>query len=210
MIALSALLPFGVQAKDPAAIDASKQNAQLAPTPESADTPLSPARETNQRTFFRNEHVQDQRFHTPEVIDRKNAPVGDRRAPIDVTETREKTIIDRKAFPKPEVREREINRHNGERARIQPEGDMLKKYDMVTKYQGRMKDADEAAARRAPKFEKRTTFEKLNRFAFKRNGPGTEGGSPMVTPAAGGPAPASQDTYTKYRVDWKRLDGAQP
>lgn len=210
ILILSAVLAPGAFARDPAQIDASKQNAQLAPTPESADTPLSPARETNQRTFFRNEQVQDQRFRTPDVIDRKNAAVGDRRAPIDVTETREKTIIDRKAFPQPDVRERELNRHNGERAHIQPEGDMLKKYEMVTKYQGGMKDADAAAARRAPKLEKRTTFEKLNRFAFKRNGPGTEDGAPMVTPAAGGPPPASQDTYTKYRVEWKRLDGSKP
>lgn len=205
LIVLSAVLPLGVRAADPSQIDASKQNTQLAPTPESADTPLSPGRENNQRAFFRNDHVQDQRFSAPEKIERKDAAVGDRRAAIDVTETREKTIVDRKEFPKPEVRERELNRHDGEKSRIQPKGDMLKTYDKVSKYQGRMTDADAASAQRAPKLEKRTTFEKLNRFIFKRNAPGNEEGKPTVTPAAGGSTPPpSQDTYTKYKVDWSK------
>ena len=66
-------------------------------------------------------------------------------------------------------------------------------------------DADMAAAQRAPKLEKRTTFEKLNRFVFKRNAPGSADGKPVVTPAAGGSnPPPSQDTYTKYKVDWTK------
>jgi hypothetical protein len=203
---LSTVLPLGLRADDPSQVDASKQNTQLAPTPESADTPLSPSRESNQRPFLRNDHMQDQRFSAPDTIQRKEAIVGERRAPMDVTETRDKTIIEHKDFPKPEVREREVNRHDGEKSRIQPKDDLIKKYDTVTKYQGRMSDASAAAAQRQPKFEKRTTFEKLNRFVFKRNGPGSDDGKQMVTPAAGGPAPASQDTYEKYRVDWKRLD----
>jgi hypothetical protein len=205
LFVLSAVLPLGVRASDPSQIDASKQNTQLAPTPESADTRLSPGRESNQRPFFRNDHVQEQRFSTPDVIDRKDAAVGDRRAPIDITEKREKTIIDRKDYPKPEVRERELNRHDGEKSRIQPKGDMVKKYDTVSKYQSRMTDADSASAQRAPKLEKRTTFEKLNRFIFKRNAPGNENGKPLVTtPAGGSTPPPSQDTYTKYKVDWTK------
>ena len=208
LVVCSVVLPLGLHAKDPSQIDASKQNTQLAPTPENADMPLSPARESNQRTFFRNDHVQDQRFNAPDKIERKDSVLGDRRAPIDVTETREKTIIDRKEFPKPEVREHVVNRHDGEMAHIQPKGDMLKTYNKVDKYQSRMADADFAQSK--PKFEKRTTFDKLNRFVFQRNGPGSEDGKTMVTPAAGGPPPASQDTYTKYKVDWKRMDdGAQ-
>lgn len=209
LLALSAVLPLGLRAKDPSRIEAGKQNTQLAPTPDTADTPLSPNRDGNQRPFLRNDHLQDQRFNAPEVIERKDAAVGERRAPIDMVEKREKTIIDRKAYPKPDVRERELNRHDGEKSRIQPTGDMVKSYDKVSKYQGRMTDAETAAAQRQPKFEKRTTFEKLNRFIFKRNGPGTPDGTPMVTPAAGGPAPAAQDTHTQYQVDWKRLPAAK-
>jgi len=205
LVALT-VLPPALRADTKLDVDASKRNEQLDPTPEKADTPLSPQRETNQRTFFRNDHVQDQRFNAPDKIERKDSTLGDKRAPIDVTETREKTIIDRKDFPKPEVRDREMNRHDGEKARIQPEGDQIKTFDKVTKYQSRMNDADNTKFRRQPTLEKRTTFDKINRFVFRRNGPGTEDGKPMVTPAAGGPPPASQDTYTKYRVDWKRLD----
>ena len=200
------VLPLGLRAETKLDVDASKRNDQLSPTPESADTPLSPQRETNQRTFFRNDHVQDQRFNAPDKMDRKDSTLGDKRAPIDVTETRDKTMIDRKDFPKPEVRDREMNRHDGEKAYIQPEGDQIKTFDKVTKYQSRMNDADNTKFRRQPSLEKRTTFDKINRFVFRRNGPGTEDGKPLVTPAAGGPPPASQDTYTKYRVEWKRLD----
>jgi len=150
--------------------------------------------------------VQDQRFSAPEAIERKDSVVGDRRAAIDVTETRDKKIIDRKDFPKPDVRERQINRHDGEKAYIQPKGDMVKSYDKVSKYQDGMAAANTGEFQRQPTLEKRMSFDKLNRFIFRRNGPGSENGSAMVTPAAGGPAPASQDTYTKYQVDWKRLD----
>ena len=206
ILAVSTVLPLGLRAEDPSKVDAAKRNEQLAPTPESADNRLSPGRETNQRPFLRNDHLQDQRFSAPENIESKDAAVGEKRAPIDLTEKREKTIIQRKDFTKPEVRERELNRHDGEKSFIQPKGDQVKKYDTVSKYQSRMADADSGQFQRKPSLEKRTTFEKLNRFIFKRNAPGSENGTPTVTTAAGGPAPASQDTYTKYQVDWKRLD----
>lgn len=206
--ALAAWVPVLAHAKDPSQVDAAKQNTQLAPTPESADTPLSPRRETNQRTFFRNDHVQDQRFSVPDSVQRKDAVVGERRAPIDMKESRGKTVIDRKDYPKPEVRDRELNRHDGEKSRIQPDGDMVRKYDTVSKYQDGMKDAKTAAIQRQPKLEKRTTFEKLNRFIFKRNSPGAPDGKPMVT-TAGSQTPASKETYTRYEVDWKRMDAAK-
>jgi len=203
LLALFAVLPLGLHAEDPSRIDATKQNTQLAPSPDNADMPLSPSRESNQRPFLRNDNVQDQRFRAPEMIDRKESTVGERRAPIDMKEKREKTIIDRKEYPKPKVRTREMNRHDGEKSDIQPKGDQVKTYDKVSKFQSRMTDASAASAQRQPTFEKRTTFEKLNRFIFKRNGPGSEEGAAMVS-TAGGPAPASQDTHTKYNIDWNQ------
>ncbi|TSJ77128.1 hypothetical protein [Rariglobus hedericola] len=142
------------------------------------------------------------------MIERKDSALGDKRAPIDLKEKRDKTIVDRKDYPKPEVRDRELNSHDGQRSSIQPKGDQILKYDTVAKYQDRMKDAETAASQRQPKMEKRTTFDKLNRFLFKRNGPGTENGTAMVTPAAGGPAPASQDTHTNYNIDWSNTSAA--
>lgn len=208
-LVVSAVLPLGLRADDVTKVDAAQRNTDLAPTPETADTRLSPGREANQRPFFRNEVVQDQRFNAPEKIDRKDATVGERRAPIDITETREKTIVERKDFTKPEVRERELNRHDGEKSRIQPKDDQVKKYDTVSKYQSRMADADSGQFQRKPSLEKRTSFEKLNRFIFKRNAPGSENGNPTVTTAASASPPASQDTFTKYQVDWKRLDASK-
>lgn len=207
LVVAAVALPAGLVGKDPANFDASARNRDLAPTPANADTPLSPGREANQRPFFRNEVLQEQRFRTPDQWQGKEAIVGERRAPIDMTETRDKVMVDRKEYPKPEVKDRKTNRHDGKKARIQPRGDMLKKYDNVAKYQERMSDAKSATALREPKLEKRTSFEKLNRFIFKRNGPGGEHGKAMVTPAGGGSTPPPmQDTHTQYRVDWRRIE----
>ena len=201
IVVLASVLPSGVHAKDPSQVDPSKQNTSFAPTPENADTPVSTSRESNQRTLQRNDQLEDQRFRVPEKIDRKDAAVADKRSPIDVTETREKTIIDRKDFSKPELKKYDKNRHDGERYRYQPEGDDVKTYDKVGKYQDRMASATEAASTTKPIFEKKSSFEKINKFLFKRNAPGSEEGKPLVT-TAGGDAPASQDTYTKYNIDW--------
>lgn len=206
ILAVCALLPPGLRAEDPARLEPAERNTSLAPTPESADTRLSPGRESNQRIFFRNEVVQDQRFAAPDNIERKPAAVGDKRAAIDVTETREKTIIDRKDFPTPGVRDRRMSTRDGQKSFIQPEGDQIRTYDKVSKYQNGMAAAQDGAFQRKPSLEKRTTFDKLNRFVFQRNGPGTEGGAAMVTPAAGGPAPPSRDTYVHYKIDWQRFD----
>jgi hypothetical protein len=203
--ALGALGVVGVHAADPSQFDPSKKNDQLAPTPERTDTRLAPNQETNQRPIERNDRLQDQRFTGPDKIERKDAPAGEKRAPIDLKETRAKALIERKDAPKPELKTWDKNRHNGEKFNRQPTGDDVKKYEMADKYQGRMTDAKTAAAQRQPKLEKRTTFESINRFLFKRNGPGTPDGQAMVTPAAGGPnPPPSQDTYKKYNVDWSK------
>jgi hypothetical protein len=205
LVSLALVAPLRVCAEDPAQFDASKQNPKLAPSPGTTDIPFSPERDANQRPIQRNDGLQDRRFTPTDKIQRQDAAVGDQRAPIDLRETRDKTIIERKDAPKPELKDRVLNRRDGEKAVIQPKGDQIKKYDMAERYQGRLKDAEAAAAKRQPTFEKRTTFDKINRFVFKRNGPGTDDGKPMVTTAGGGSTPPpSQDTYTKYRVDWSK------
>lgn len=201
ILCLCLVLPAGLQARDPSQVDPSKQNTTFAPTPENADTPVSPTRESNQRPFVRNEQVQDERFRVPEKIDRKEAPVAERRSPIEVTETREKTVIDRKDFTTPDLKNYDKSRHDGERYRHQASGDDVKTYDKVGKYQDRMASATEAAAHDKPIFEKKSSFEKINKFLFKRNGPGTEEGRPLVT-TAGGEAPPVQDTRKAYNIDW--------
>jgi hypothetical protein len=199
------LAPYGLHATDPAQIDAAKQNPNLSPNSETTDSRFSPANEAQQRAIQRNDTLQDQRFQTPAMIERKEAIVGEKRAPIDMQETRAKTIIERKDAPKPEIKTWDKNRHDGEKSAIQPSGDQIKKYELVDKYQSRLNDAKEAAASRQPLVQKTTTFEKINRFVFQRNGPGSDGGKAMVTTAGGGGTPPpSQDSYVKYRVDWSK------
>ena len=187
-VLLAMLIP-ATHAADPTRVTPDQQNTQLAPGADNTDNRLTPGNSDNQLPFKRDERVQNNRFTTPELRDKKLAPVGDRRSPIDVTETREKTIIDRKEFPKPEVRDNKMSPENAQMFRTQPKGDAIKKYDMVGKYQNRMTDAANAAAQRQPKFEKRTSFDKINRFIFRRNGPGEDGNS-LVTKAGGGSSAA--------------------
>ncbi len=195
----------GLHADDTSKFDPSKQNDQLAPTADRIDTRLAPNQEANQRPIERNDRLQEQRFNGPEKIERKDASVGEKRAPIEMKETRDKNKIERKDAPKPELKTWDKNRHDGEKSDYQPKGDQVKKYEMADKFQGRMTDAKTAAAQRQPKLEKKTSFEKINRFLFKRNGPGSEEGQAMVTTAGGGPNPPPlQDTHTKYRVDWAK------
>ncbi|MFA6289434.1 MAG: hypothetical protein WC661_18795 [Opitutaceae bacterium] len=200
---LLAALPAGIRADDPSKVDPAKKNAQLAPNTDNTVTRLAPGNTDNQLPFKRDDRVQNSRFSTPELRDKKLAPVGDRRAPFDMTETRDKNIVDRKDYPKPVIRDNKMSPDNGQMYRDQPKGDMVKKYDMVAKYQDRMSDAANAAAQRQPKFEKLATFDKINRFVFKRNAPDVEAKS-MVTPA-GGPPPENYDTNVKYDFGKVRL-----
>jgi len=182
-------LPLGVRADDASKVAPDQQNTRLAPGGDNSDNRLTPGNTNNQLPFKRDDRVQNSRFTTPDLRDKKMDPVGDRRAPFDMTETREKNIIDRKDYPKPGVRDNKMSPDNALMYRDQPKGDRVKTYDMVAKYQDRMADAATAASQRQPKLEKRTTFDKINRFVFQRNGPG-ENGNPIVTPAGGGTSAA--------------------
>ena len=186
--ALLVVLPYGMRAEDATKVAPDQQNTQLAPGAGNNDTRLAPGNADNQLPFKRDDRVQNSRFSTPELRDKKMAPLGDKRAPFDMTETHEKNIIDRKDYPKPEVRDNKMSPQNGRLYRDQPKGDMVKTYEMSAKYQDRLTDAATAASQRQPKLEKRTTFDKINRFVFRRNGPGEEGGKSLVTPAGGGTA----------------------
>ena len=196
-LGLFVLVPLGARADDPSKVDATQQNTRLAPTQDNADNRLAPTKADNQRPLLRDDHVQDSRFKTPEAREKSMAPSNDKKAPVEMKEMREKNMIDHKDYPKPDVRDRETNLHDGEKARIQPNGDMVKKYDTVSKYQNRINDAATAAAQRQPKLEKRTTFDKINRFIFQRNGPGEDGGKAEVTQAGGGTPLSSAGGPTK-------------
>lgn len=138
------------------------------------------------------DQVQDKQAVIPGVIKEPNAPLAGRQAPIDVTETRAKEMVPLKEAPKPEVRQHEESDLNGQLApsRFQPGQNDYYNTELVAKYRQSMIDAEAIAQKSNPMSGQMTTFAKLNRFVFKRNGPGTEG-NPMVMPAGNAGAPVS-------------------
>ena len=114
-----------------------------------------------------NEVVGERRFAT-EQIERKTAVVGERRSDVVVTETREKKLFatpDRKEY---EVIERKDNRWSGKNYRFSTSED---KFDgkMAVRFQDRIEDASPFRDNVKPVVSKRTTFDRINRFAFRRN-----------------------------------------
>lgn len=138
------------------------------------------------------DQVQAKQAVLPGVIKEPNAPLAGRQAPIDVTETRAKDMVSLKEAPKPEVRQHEESDLNGRLApsRFQPGQNDYYNTELVAKYRQSMIDAEAIAQKNSPMSGQMTTFAKLNRFVFKRNGPGTEG-NPMVMPAGNAGAPVS-------------------
>lgn len=177
-VVLAALVAVSsVRADDPSKVDATKRSESFAPP--------ATAVEPEKREMPRAEVLEERRAPTAEKVEKDTAAVAERRAAVDVTESREKTIIEKKARPKPEAPPRDVNRWSGEKARIQP-SDTKTKPELVERYQGRMKDATAAASQQKPQLEKRATFSSLNRFIFRRNQ--SEGDT--AVPAGGAPQPS--------------------
>ena len=128
--------------------------------------------------------VQDKRVDKT-LLDRKAATVGDRRAPIDVQEAREKQVREKESR-RPEVREQRVSAFNHREARMSTSADS-KKPMLVTKYQDSLKAASASNMARFPALD-RSTGAKINRFVFRKNGTDsaviTSGAA--VTPAGGG------------------------
>lgn len=179
-------LPF-VRAQDTAKVDAAKQAERFAPSPEVA-------RPVERIDNKRDDRVQDARAALAGLIDEPTAPIADRRAPVDISETREKTIVERKDAPLATTPlQRKDSALNGQTARDQFQsatGTYRNAGAVAEKYQQGLREAESARSRLQPDLGRLTTFDRLNRFVYKRNGPGTEGGAALVTAAGGGSATA--------------------
>jgi hypothetical protein len=111
--------------------------------------------------------VGEKRFAT-ESIERKSAVVGDRRSTIAVRETREKKLFatpDRKEY---EVVERKDSRWAGKSSRFSTSEDRFE-CKVAVRFQDRIGDASPFNDNVKPIVSKRTSFDKINRFAFRRN-----------------------------------------
>ena len=133
------------------------------------------------------ESVQQKRV-TPDVVDKKPAAVGDRRAGVEVSEANEKTVRE-KEVRTPEKIEPPRSRYDQQRSRYSTASD-TKKPPTVTRYQESLTAASATNMARFPALDSATSA-KINRFIFRKNGGelADTARKAGVTPAAGGSAP---------------------
>jgi hypothetical protein len=156
-------------------VDYTQRNDPFAPaatiTPEKKELPRADA-------------IQDKRVEKT-TIDKQPAAIGDRRAAIDVQETREKKVREKNSL-RPETVEQPMSAFNHREATITTAAD-TKKPPTVAKYQDSLTAASASNMARFPALDRATTV-KINRFVFKKN---SSEAAPVtadapVTPAAGG------------------------
>jgi hypothetical protein len=156
-------------------VDYTERNTPFAP--EGSITPQKKAPVTNTS-------LQEKRVEKT-TVDKKTSPLADRRAPVDVKETREKQVREKDSH-RPETVEQPTSAFNHRTAAISTSGDTTKP-PIVAKYQDGLTAASAANMARFPAMD-RATSAKINRFVFRKNPSepsAAVSGSP-VTPVAGG------------------------
>ncbi len=183
LVCTSAAAPRA-RAEDAAKIDPAARVEQFSPGP---DTTKS----TENLTFKRDDRVQSSRATLAGLIEEPTAPLAEKRAPITLAETREKEFITHKdaSISTANVLPRKVSPLAGQTARdsFQTKTNIFTSTGRVAeKYQQGIRAANAASVQLQPDLNRQSSFDQLNRFVFKRNGPGTDGGAPLVTAAGGG------------------------
>ncbi|RRJ95881.1 hypothetical protein Ga0100231_018010 [Opitutaceae bacterium TAV4] len=143
-------------------VDATRTNAQF--IPETTVTPEVKDKKTAAR-------LQSKRFQDPrsrQVREKKPAPAADKRSNIELKETREKNVRDKKEITV-EKRTPEKSLYDGKRSRIQT-SDLFDTTRKTNRFQSYIKDAVPLTKTSEPYIEKRASLDTINRFAFRRNG----------------------------------------
>lgn len=156
-------------------VDYAQRNAAFAP-----GATVAPDRQTPQV----DEAVQDKRFEK-NVVDKQPAAVGDRRAPVDVQETREKNVLGKNSH-RPDAIEQPKSALDHREATMATATNTLKP-PLVTKYQDSLTAASTSNLARFSAMGGATTA-KINRFVFRKNASDPITGNAPVT-TAGGAAP---------------------
>jgi hypothetical protein len=115
----------------------------------------------------RNDAVGDRRFDTRQV-EKKDAVIGERRSNVVVGETRPKRTFvgpERKTY---EVIDRKENSWSGKMSRYSTSEDAYHSRTAI-RFQDKISDASPTARNAQPAVEKRTTFDRINRFVFHKN-----------------------------------------
>lgn len=129
-----------------------------------------------------NTSVQEKRVDKT-VIVKQPAAVGERRAPIDVTETREKNVRE-KDSRRPEKIAQPMSVFDHREAPMSTAADATKP-QVLTKYQDGLTSASATNMARFPALD-RATGAKINRFVFRKNAPDAAALSGATVTAAGG------------------------
>jgi hypothetical protein len=160
-------------------LDPAARNAPYAPANTVAPEKQNPNAQLNSR-------LQEQRFETSKV-ERKMAPVGDRRAPIALTESQEKSVREKQTRT-PERIDQPTSAYNQRQSGISTANNTTKP-PTVAKYQDSLNAASATNMARFPALEGASSA-KINRFVFRKNStdPDRALEGATVTPAAGGSA----------------------
>jgi hypothetical protein len=157
-LTLAALATVASAFAAPGRMDTSKRASQVS-TEERAILPEN-------KPIERNEVLMDRRFST-EVREKKDALVGERRSTIAVEERRDKKFFrvpERKEY---EQIERKDSHWSGKQSRFSTSEDTYNS-KVALRFQDKIDDARPFVDAK-PVISKRTTFERINRFAFRRN-----------------------------------------
>jgi hypothetical protein len=159
-------------------VDPAQRNTPFAPATSSAVTPAKKKPDTNAA-------VQEKRVDKS-VVDKKTAPLSERRAAIEMTEAREKQVREKESH-RPEGVEKQRSAFDHRLSAVST-GENTTKPPTVAKYQDSLTSATATNMARYPAMD-RATAVKINRFVFRKNpaeaAAVTDGAK--VTPAAGGP-----------------------
>lgn len=172
--ALGGTIHAGFSADATTPIDYRNRNEAFAPADNGSTKKQRPAL---------NSSVQEKRVEKP-LVEKKNSPLGEREAAIEMKETRAKNVREKDSH-RPERVEHVTSSFDHRQSAIGT-GDSTKP-PMVAKYQDSLAAASATNMARYPAMDKATSA-KINRFVFRKNP--TEvaaavNGTP-VTPAAGG------------------------
>lgn len=162
-LALAAFATFASVHAAPGRMDASKRATRLSPE-EKAVLPENVPVE-------RNEVLMDRRFQRggDETIEKKNAIVGERRSGIAVEESEEKQLYRTPERKEYDVVERKDSVWSGKESRFST-GEDAYRSKVATRFQEKISDVRPFNDNVKPVVSQRTTFDRINRFAFRKNG----------------------------------------
>lgn len=157
LAALATLLPAHA---GPGRMDVSKRDAPVS-TDKKAILPET-------RPLERNEVLMDKKFATS-TYEKQEALVGERRSSIAIEENREKKFFRTPERKEYETIERKESTLTGKQSQFST-GEDAYRSKVAVRFQDKIGDAMPFAGDVKPVVSKRTTFDRVNRFAFRRNG----------------------------------------